>query len=154
MLVNGQREEGVSLLFRESAAEIYRLFKGKGDMSICGNHRGISTENSTANKHAAYIRNTMLSCSRKHVREGQWGGVSARGTDLAAHAARSIIELSCVRRASVPLLFIDVIDALIRSRVTQSLCAYDDLASFCKASVWRRITCQRCLARVVSHSCR
>ena len=87
------------------------LYKGNGSVSKCENFRDILVSDAGGKQLNTWLRMLLQPCHLGAARPQQYGGVKNKGTDMAAHAARSFWSFTRSRKLSAAQLFLDVIGA-------------------------------------------
>ena len=97
-----------------AGGRIVDIYKRKGSPVICDSSRGILLSSHASKGLANILADEVEPCYNRHLPECQHGAVAGKGTDLAAHMIRSLLDLANLARLSIFILFIDLVKAFDR----------------------------------------
>ena len=91
------------------------LYKGKGDIELTDASRGLLLADHSSKVFVGILRDHVEDAYIGHVPQTQFGCVKGRGTEVASHLVRSILDYARLRTLSVYILFLDLSTAFDRA---------------------------------------
>ena len=100
--------------YQWQGGKLLSLYKGKGPKDECDSHRGLLLADHSGKAFASRIDQVINPVYESNMPESQFGAVSKRGTDYAAHIVQSLIAIAEKRGWSIFVLYVDLVKAFDR----------------------------------------
>ncbi|CAK0891389.1 unnamed protein product, partial [Prorocentrum cordatum] len=97
-----------------TGGRMQNVYKKKGPREECDESRGIVLEDHAAKGFKQLLSGLVTPMYNAHMPESQHGAVAGRGTDLAAHLARSFCDYCTTKGLSCFVWFVDLVKAFDR----------------------------------------